>query len=359
MGDTAQIAANVLALKQEIALLREISHPNIVRYISTEINKKERAIDIVQEYVPGGSVRSLIDRFGPLDERIVKIYTKQILEGLKYLHARGIVHRNLKCSNILVDNDATVKLSDFGASKRISFSDSYKRSPSGLAEAQRTEFGESLRGSSYWMAPEVIANTGNHKAGDVWSLGCVIVEMRTGKPPWSELGPDPVRILNAIATSTEGPPIPPDAFSPRALACVLRCFQIRPELRPTMDALLQDSFLTHQDEGSDSRAREVVQQMSTKLREENAFSKQVEKEKRARWGNAQQPEEQSVSSSVIMDGDSPPAKVEQTIQSKVAQELLAKEREKQEETKRVKEEQRKKWEEELRKELERNQDKKV
>ena len=71
------------------------------------------------EYVPGGSIRNLLNQFEAFDERLVKIYTRQMLEGLKYLHDNGIIHRDLKCANVLVDNMGVIKLSDFGASKRI------------------------------------------------------------------------------------------------------------------------------------------------------------------------------------------------------------------------------------------------
>ncbi len=354
IGDAAQIISDIEALKKEIKMLRRIVHPNIVRYICTDVDRKRHIINILQEYVPGGSVRNLLDRFGPLDEKIVKVYTKQILDGLKYLHSQGIVHRNLKCSNILVDNEATVKLSDFGASRRISFSESHKKSQgeSTKESITRTEFSDSLRASPYWMAPEVVTNTGVHKAADVWSVGCVMLEMRTGRPPWSELGTDVVKVLNAIATSTEGPAIPEGVFSDRALNCLKRCFAREPERRPTVEALLQDSFIVHQDGDSDSHAWHTVKQMSQCLQQENATAtKKIE--------GAKAEDEISVSSSVIMEESLENGKTqEQIIQSKLAEELKLKEQAQQADMKRLKEEQRKKWEEELRKELERQKVKK-
>ena len=112
---------------------------------------------------------------------------------MDYLHSRGIVHRDLKCANVLVNNDATIKLSDFGASKRLS-----------IRDEEDYEKSKSLIGSPYWMAPEVILRQGHGSAADIWSLGCVMLEMLTGKPPWSQPGgkKNVEEILTNIATST-------------------------------------------------------------------------------------------------------------------------------------------------------------
>ena len=80
-------------LKKEISILKTLNHRNIVKYYTTEINEHRDEVDIILEYVSGGSVRHLLDRFQRLDERIVSLYTKQILDGLSYLHNNGIIHR--------------------------------------------------------------------------------------------------------------------------------------------------------------------------------------------------------------------------------------------------------------------------
>ena len=101
-----------------------------------------------------------------------------MLEGLNYLHMNNIIHRDLKCANILVDNNGIIKLSDFGASKKII--DQF------VQENIDKEFvSKSVKGSPYWMAPEVINKTGHSMQADIWSLGCCVIEMLTGKPPWS------------------------------------------------------------------------------------------------------------------------------------------------------------------------------
>jgi len=126
--------------------MKTLIHPNIVRYYGT--SREEDCLNIYLEYalpislcivlparvsvffmrllesddcryVPGGSIRSLLQRFGPLSEPIVRTYTRQILMGLEYLHAHSIVHRDIKGANILVDTTGRVKLADFGCSKMI------------------------------------------------------------------------------------------------------------------------------------------------------------------------------------------------------------------------------------------------
>ena len=80
-------------LKKEISILKILNHKNIVKYYATEVSEHRDEVDIILEYVSGGSVRHLLDRFKRLDERVVSLYTKQILDGLSYLHNNGTIHR--------------------------------------------------------------------------------------------------------------------------------------------------------------------------------------------------------------------------------------------------------------------------
>lgn len=141
----------------------------------------------------------LLKKFGPLANDVIKAYTKQILKGLKYLHDHSIIHRDIKGANILVGNDGVLKLSDFGASKRLE----------DLIYGNETEKRRmSLRGTPNWMAPEVIKQEPYGRQADIWSLGCTVIEMATGSPPWEEYG-DNMAVLFHIASTTTPPPFPP------------------------------------------------------------------------------------------------------------------------------------------------------
>jgi len=93
--DTGDVSIKELAaLEHEIAMLKGLHHTNIVRYYGTE--RSSGTLSILLEYVPGGSIRKMIDLFGPLGEPIVRAYTRQLLLGLEYLHRAGIAHRDIK-----------------------------------------------------------------------------------------------------------------------------------------------------------------------------------------------------------------------------------------------------------------------
>ena len=112
-GDASPIAA----MKEEIILLRALDHPHIVRYLGADV--RGSTLYIMAEWMSCGSLRSLIEKFGPLQESVIRRYTRQILEGLAYLHSKRIIHRDIKGANVLVDESGMVKLADFGTAKRL------------------------------------------------------------------------------------------------------------------------------------------------------------------------------------------------------------------------------------------------
>ncbi|KAG7552847.1 Winged helix DNA-binding domain superfamily [Arabidopsis thaliana x Arabidopsis arenosa] len=227
LGSQAQEC--IQQLEEEIALLSQLQHQNIVQYRGTA--KDGSNLYIFLELVTQGSLRKLYQRY-QLRDSVVSLYTRQILDGLKYLHDRGFIHRDIKCANVLVDANGAVKLADFGLAKVIDI--------------------KSLRGTPYWMAPEVIINLkhndGYGSPADIWSLGCTVLEMLTGQIPYSSL--DPVAALFKIARGTL--PEIPDTLSLDARHFILKCLKVNPEERPTAAELLNHPFVKRPLPSSDS-----------------------------------------------------------------------------------------------------------
>ncbi|KAH3665645.1 hypothetical protein OGAPHI_003833 [Ogataea philodendri] len=169
----------VNALKQELTLLKVMNHENIVRYLGSSSDATN--IYIFLEYIPGGSVSSMLTTYGPFEEPLVRNFITQVLIGLQYLHEEGIIHRDIKGANILIDIDGTVKISDFGISKKTTEVDEEGTQDYELSKQKKRA---SLQGSVYWMAPEVVKQIAYTDKADIWSVGCLIVEMLTGKHPY-------------------------------------------------------------------------------------------------------------------------------------------------------------------------------
>ncbi|KAG5181874.1 ha-tagged protein kinase, partial [Tribonema minus] len=213
------------AVENEIMMMRHLHHPNVVHYLGMEAHPKH--LNIFLEYVDGGSLRKMLEKTGPLSEPHTACNTKQILEGLRHLHTRNITHRDVKGANILVCRDGSLKLADFGAAKRM---------------GHESVCG-GLKGTPHWMAPEVIRGqqmaSGWFKA-DVWSVGCTVVEMLTGRMPWPNIS-NPMAAMYRIANG-EKPPLDRD-ISPEASAFVDSCCSADPMQRKSVDQLMQSAFL--------------------------------------------------------------------------------------------------------------------
>lgn len=212
--DRDRIKEMVAALDQEIDTMQHLEHPNIVQYLGCE--RGETSISIYLEYISGGSVGSCLRKHGKFEESVVKSLTRQTLDGLAYLHNMGILHRDLKADNILLDLDGTCKISDFGISKKTD-------------DIYGNDSTNSMQGSVFWMAPEVIQSQGQGYSAkvDIWSLGCVVLEMFAGRRPWSK--EEAIGAIFKLGSLNQAPPIPDDVsmnISPAALAFMYDCFTV-------------------------------------------------------------------------------------------------------------------------------------
>ena len=210
-------------IKSEVRLHRKLKHPNIVQYITTDIPPDKNSIDIIIELVSGGSLLDRIKAFGAHDEPLIRIYAQQILEGLVYLHSNKIIHRDLKCANVLIDKKGVIKLTDFGTSVKLG-----RYNPTGII------------GSPFWIAPEVLSNTGHSTLTDIWSFGCTIIELLTGHPPYYK---ENITLKEVFREIKKGPPNIPEKASFLLSDMLSKCLVCDNSNRLTAAALLCHPFI--------------------------------------------------------------------------------------------------------------------
>ncbi|OMJ88830.1 hypothetical protein SteCoe_9129 [Stentor coeruleus] len=225
--DISKVENELMSIRREIMILRQLKHPNIIRYFQVDYDNRQNTINILMEYIPSGSMNVLLSKYKGFSENAVRNYTKQLLEGLDYLHSNDIIHRDLKSANILITEDSTLKLTDFGCSRRFDENSNFQT--------------RSFKGSPYWMAPEVVLRSGHSFPADIWSLGCLVIEMITGRPPWSNITNLSKEVLRLIAIEHNIPDIP--KVSPELENFISLCLKRNPKKRPSALQLLEHSFI--------------------------------------------------------------------------------------------------------------------
>ncbi|KAI5466209.1 hypothetical protein BGZ63DRAFT_420711 [Mariannaea sp. PMI_226] len=265
LQDPKSIPTIVDQVSQEMGILEVLDHPNIVAFYGIEVHRDR--VYIFMDYCSGGSIASLLEHGRIEDEQVIMVYALQMLEGLAYMHRTGVAHRDVKPENILLDHNGIIKYVDFGAAKpfppeelppdrRDSFKSFYARrhrdkepGVKGTGTGSRDPKGNShpnrsMTGTPMYMSPEVIKgeNPGKSGAVDIWSLGCVILEMVTGRRPWHNLDNEWAIMYN-IAQGNP-PQLPTvDLLSYEGLDFLKKCFIRDPRTRATAVELLQHEWI--------------------------------------------------------------------------------------------------------------------
>lgn len=218
------------AIEQEILLLQKLRHQHIVSYMAIDIT--DTNLNILMEFCPGGSVAHLLKAFGALEEDVLRAYTRQILDGIHFLHENQAVHRDIKGANVLVAHNGILKIADFGATMMLS------------GQKTMTEDGKQIQGTPYWMAPEVIKQEAYGRKADIWSLGMTVLEMATAKHPWQSFT-NKFAAMTEIASGSSLPEIPA-ALSPQCKDFMSRCIQRDVSKRARSEELLKHPWFAQQ-----------------------------------------------------------------------------------------------------------------
>uniref|UniRef100_A0A1A8G4Q4 non-specific serine/threonine protein kinase n=1 Tax=Nothobranchius korthausae TaxID=1143690 RepID=A0A1A8G4Q4_9TELE len=255
------VESDLQEIIKEISIMQQCNSPHVVRYYGSYFKNSD--LWIVMEYCGGGSVSDIIRiRNKTLTEEEIATVLQSTLKGLEYLHFMRKIHRDIKAGNILLNTEGQAKLADFGVAGQLTDT-----------MAKRN----TVIGTPFWMAPEVIQEIGYNCVADIWSLGITGIEMAEGKPPYADI--HPMRAIFMIPTNPPPTFRSPDLWSANFQDFVSQCLVKNPENRATATQLLQHPFIKSAKPNSILRA--LIQdaiEIKLKLQEEAEQREQDEEE---------------------------------------------------------------------------------
>ncbi|XP_063070889.1 serine/threonine-protein kinase 3/4-like [Engraulis encrasicolus] len=253
------VESDLQEIIKEISIMQQCNSPHVVRYYGSYFKNSD--LWIVMEYCGAGSVIDIIRlRNKTLTEDEIAAILQSTLKGLEYLHFMRKIHRDIKAGNILLNAEGQAKLADFGVAGQLTDT-----------MAKRN----TVIGTPFWMAPEVIQEIGYNCVADIWSLGITAIEMAEGKPPYADI--HPMRAIFMIPTNPPPTFRAPEQWSEPFNDFVKQCLVKNPENRATATQLLQHSFIKGAKPSSILRAL-ITDAMEIKLKRLEAEQREQEED---------------------------------------------------------------------------------